>query len=100
MATTDQTVSGVPGRYANALFELASEEKAVDKVARHIREKFEIDAQWNRNTLEFSRSGVEGEIAVEIDSVSVHADISWLLLPIKGAIESEIRRYLEQEFGD
>ncbi|MCP5474367.1 MAG: polyhydroxyalkanoic acid system family protein [Rhodanobacteraceae bacterium] len=73
--------------------------KAVDKVARHIREKFDIDARWNRNTLEFSRTGVEGEIAVEADSVSVHADISWLLLPIKSAIEQEIGRYLDQEFG-
>lgn len=78
---------------------VAKAKKAVDKVAKHIRERFEIEAQWNRNTLEFSRSGVEGEIAVEIDSVSVHADISWMLLPIKGTIESEIRRYLDQEFG-
>ena len=62
-------------------------------------ERFEIDAEWNRNTLEFSRSGVEGEIAVTVDSVSVHADISWLLLPIKSAIEQEISRYLDQEFG-
>ena len=31
MATTDQTVSGVPGRYASALFELASEEKSIDR---------------------------------------------------------------------
>ncbi|MGH6854584.1 MAG: F0F1 ATP synthase subunit delta [Aestuariivirga sp.] len=31
MATTDQTVSGVEGRYANALFQLATEQNAVDK---------------------------------------------------------------------
>ena len=30
VAATDQTISGVPGRYASALFELASEEKSVD----------------------------------------------------------------------
>ncbi|MBI2718682.1 MAG: F0F1 ATP synthase subunit delta [Rhizobiales bacterium] len=30
MPATDQTVSGVPGRYASALFELATEEKSVD----------------------------------------------------------------------
>ena len=30
VATTGQTVSGVPGRYASALFELASEEKSAD----------------------------------------------------------------------
>jgi F-type H+-transporting ATPase subunit delta len=32
VTVTDQTVSGVPGRYATALFELARETKAVDKV--------------------------------------------------------------------
>ncbi len=78
---------------------VAKAKKAVDKVAKHIRERFEIEAEWNRNTLEFSRTGVEGEIAVTVDSVSVHADISWLLLPIKSAIEQEISRYLDQEFG-
>ena len=32
MATTDQTVSGVPGRYASALFDLADEEKSVEQI--------------------------------------------------------------------
>jgi F-type H+-transporting ATPase subunit delta len=32
VTATDQSVSGVAGRYASALFELASEAKAVDKV--------------------------------------------------------------------
>ena len=36
MATTDQTVSGVPGRYASALFELATEEKATEEVGRQL----------------------------------------------------------------
>ncbi len=37
VATTDQTVSGVPGRYASALFELAAEEKAQDAVAAELQ---------------------------------------------------------------
>jgi F-type H+-transporting ATPase subunit delta len=36
VATTDQTVSGVPGRYASALFELSSEEKATEEVSRQL----------------------------------------------------------------
>ena len=36
VASTDQTVSGVPGRYASALFELASEEKATEEVSRQL----------------------------------------------------------------
>ena len=37
VATTDQTVSGVPGRYASALFELASEERATEEVSRQLQ---------------------------------------------------------------
>ena len=33
MAATDQAISGVPGRYAAALFELAAEAKAIDKIS-------------------------------------------------------------------
>ncbi len=36
MASTDQTVSGVPGRYASALFELAGEDKATDQVGQQL----------------------------------------------------------------
>jgi F-type H+-transporting ATPase subunit delta len=33
VAATDQAISGVPGRYAAALFELAAEAKAIDKIS-------------------------------------------------------------------
>ena len=36
MAATDQGISGVPGRYASALFELATEEKATEEVGRQL----------------------------------------------------------------
>ena len=36
MTATGQTVSGVPRRYAGALFDLAREQKAVDSVGRDL----------------------------------------------------------------
>jgi F-type H+-transporting ATPase subunit delta len=33
VAATDQAISGVPGRYAAALFELAAEAKSIDKIS-------------------------------------------------------------------
>jgi F-type H+-transporting ATPase subunit delta len=36
VATTDQTVSGVPGRYASALFDLASDEKSADRIGTEL----------------------------------------------------------------
>ena len=37
VASTDQTVSGVPGRYASALFDLAVEEKSADAVGQQLQ---------------------------------------------------------------
>jgi F-type H+-transporting ATPase subunit delta len=37
VASTDQTVSGVPGRYASALFELATEDKSTAEVAGQLQ---------------------------------------------------------------
>lgn len=55
MATTDQTVSGVPGRYASALFELASEEKATEEVSRQLHSfQSAIDQSEDLNRLVIS----------------------------------------------
>jgi putative polyhydroxyalkanoate system protein len=58
-----------------------------------------VEANWNKNVLDFSRPGVDGHIEVSAEEVTVTARLSFLLLPIKGAIEQEISKYLEQEFG-
>jgi F-type H+-transporting ATPase subunit delta len=36
LTATDQAISGVPGRYAAALFELVDEAKSIDSVAAHL----------------------------------------------------------------
>lgn len=73
--------------------------RRVSRIAKGIAERFDVDTEWDENVLFFSRSGVNGRIVLDDGHVSVEADISFLLLPIKGAIESEIRRHLEIEFG-
>ena len=37
---------------------------AVERVAEHIAEKFDVEYGWNGNTMDFSRGGVDGHIAV------------------------------------
>lgn len=73
--------------------------RRVTRIAEGIAERFQVDTEWDENVLFFSRSGVNGRIVVDEGHVLVEADISFLLLPIKPAIESEIRRHLEIEFG-
>ncbi len=72
---------------------------AVEKVAAKIQERFDIDCAWNGDALEFSRSGVDGEIRLLPEEVCVVMRLGFMLSFLQGSIENEIRRYLEREFG-
>jgi putative polyhydroxyalkanoate system protein len=78
---------------------MAEAKKAVDRVARSIAKKFDVEHEWDGNTLNFERAGVSGRIALAKGQVRVQADISFLLIALKSTIEQEIKRYLDQEFG-
>lgn len=77
MATTDQTVSGVPGRYANALFELASDEKAIDKVQADLA-SFNAAIEDSAELKRLVRSPVysAADQAAAIDAICAKAKIS------------------------
>lgn len=73
--------------------------KAVEDVARKLEERFEMTYEWQGDTLNFSRSGVDGKIALLPDALHVTANLGFLLSVMKGPIESEIRRVLGEKFG-
>lgn len=79
--------------------ELAKAKKKVQKVANHIAEKFDVDCEWNGNTLSFQRAGVDGHIKVNPKSIHVFADLGFFLSALKSPIEREINRYLDEEFS-
>lgn len=79
--------------------ELAKAKKKVQKVADHIAEKFGVACDWNDNTLNFSRSGVDGHIKVNAKSIHVFAELGFFLSALKSPIENEIERYLDEEFS-
>lgn len=70
----------------------------VDKVALKMREKFGTESRWDGDTLAFSRSGIKGTIAVAADAIVVHAELGMMLSPMKGMIEQEIGRKLDEYF--
>ena len=73
--------------------------KAVEDVAGKLAERFGIDYGWDGDTLAFSRSGVDGRIALTPKQLHVTAKLGFLLAAMKGPIESEIRRVLDERFG-
>jgi putative polyhydroxyalkanoate system protein len=72
----------------------------VEKVAGRMREKFDMQSQWEGDALRFSRPGVSGAITVAPQSVHVTAELGLMLSPLKGMVEQEIRRKLDEYFGD
>lgn len=72
---------------------------AVERVAEHIAEKFDVEYGWNGQVLDFSRSGVDGHIALEDGEIHVYARLGLFLGMLKGPIESEIHRFLDEEFA-
>lgn len=71
----------------------------IDGVAARMREKFDVRTQWQNDTLTFERSGINGKIAVGSDEIHVTAQLGMLFSPLKGMIEQEIRRKLDEHFA-
>lgn len=78
----------------------ASEAHAViDQVASRMREKFDVQTQWQNDALTFQRPGVSGRIVIGSNEIHVTAQLGMLLSPLKGMIEQEIRRKLDEHFS-
>ena len=69
---------------------------AVERVANKIAERFDVEYGWDGNTLHFKRSGVDGRIALQPGAVHVTATLGMLFSAMKGTIESELRRVLQE----
>ena len=78
---------------------LAEAKKKVQRVADHIAQRFDVACDWQGNTLNFQRSGVDGQIRLGPKDVHVVADLGFLLSALRGTVEREVNRYLDEEFG-
>lgn len=72
---------------------------AIERIAEHIAEKFDVAYAWDGDQLAFDRSGVHGLIKLVGKEIHVSAHLSFFLAMLRGPIEAEIRRYLDEEFG-
>ena len=79
---------------------LAKARKAVQEVAEKLAERFGIEYDWDGDTLNFNRTGVDGHIALEPKQLHVTAKLGFLLSALKGPIEAEIRRVLDENSAD
>ncbi len=72
---------------------------ALNQLAEKFSSQFGLHTRWQGNTLHFERAGVNGTIELASKQVNIDAQLSFLMTPIKGRIESEIHRYLDDHFA-
>ncbi|MCK7594898.1 polyhydroxyalkanoic acid system family protein [Pseudomarimonas salicorniae] len=72
---------------------------SVERVAEHIAERFDVEYEWEGETLHFQRTGVDGHIHLEKHKVTVVANLGFLLGALKGPVERAIHEYIDKEFG-
>ncbi len=72
--------------------------QSVQEVADKLTARFGVDCRWDDDTLHFTRSGIEGCIALLPGQVHVTADLGFLFGAMQGSIETELRRVLTERF--
>ncbi len=78
---------------------LASARKIAWDWAEHVERKFDMECTVHEgedgDTVEFTRSGVKGELTVAADHFELVAKLGFLLGAFKATIESEIEKELD-----
>lgn len=72
---------------------------AADELSIDLSRKFGIDYGWEDEVIHFQRPGVNGQIFVQDTELRIQANLGFMLMMLKGPIEQEIERYLEEHFG-
>ena len=72
--------------------------KAIEDVAKKLAERFDMDYGWDGDTLNFSRSGIDGHIELADKGLHVSAKLGFLAAMFKDPIEAEIKRVLKEKF--
>ena len=78
---------------------LVEARSVIDQIAARMREKFGMACEWHGDSLRFTRPGVKCDIAIGAGEILVNAELGLMLSPMKGMIEQEIRRKLDEHFA-
>lgn len=90
-------MSRIDLRHAHSL-SAADARKAIEDIARKLQERFDVEYGWDGDTLNFSRSGIDGHIALADKALHVSAKLGFLAAMFKEPIEAEIKRVLREKF--
>jgi putative polyhydroxyalkanoate system protein len=78
---------------------LARAKRLAEAMALRLRDDYGGTYAWAGDRLQFDRTGASGRITVKPDAFEVRVEIGFLLSPLRGRIEREIRAFCDQQFG-
>jgi putative polyhydroxyalkanoate system protein len=74
--------------------------EAAERVAADLRERHQLNYEWQDDTLVFARSGVSGQLDLDGDAVEIRMKLGFLLAVFRGPLEAEIHKFFDAEFGE
>lgn len=77
----------------------AQARQAVEDFAAKLGKKFGLESRWEGEVLHFKRSGVDGQISMSPGQLHVRAKLGLMFAAMKGRIEQEMRRVLDERFA-
>jgi len=75
---------------------LAQAKKVAQKTADDLAQEYDLDSEWQGDTLHFHRSGVSGQMKVSDDTIDLTVKLSLLFKPFKAKFESHIEHRIEE----
>lgn len=79
---------------------LAEAKKMADKVAAKLARDYDLKSSWEGNTLHFTRSGVNGSLAVGAREFAIDVKLGLLMAAFKTPIQQAIETNLEKLIGE
>lgn len=71
----------------------------MEVVADTLKRKLDAECTWEGDTMNFTRSGASGCIDIGEDFLEFNIELSMLLTPLKGTIESVIHEELDKSLA-
>jgi putative polyhydroxyalkanoate system protein len=73
--------------------------KRAQELVRDLGQKLKADVKWDGPRATLKGTGFSGKADVSADKVAVDVDLSFMLSPMKGKIESKIEQALQEKFA-
>lgn len=75
---------------------VAQAKKIAQKTADDLASEYDLESAWQGDTLRFTRSGVNGSMAVSAHEIRLDVKLGMLLSAFKGKIEQHIEHRLDE----